>query len=103
MDTPITSWPCSTSSAAATEESTPPDIATTIRMYSRDSFFTKPRGTRSIRKHWRSSCSSCSSCHRDERMMLRSYRRRLLRQPPQLLDEPRQDVHHPVDLFSRRI
>src|SRR5262245_63484608 len=32
MDTPMTSWPCSASRAAATEESTPPDIATTIRM-----------------------------------------------------------------------
>ena len=28
----MTSWPCSASSAAATDESTPPDIATTIRM-----------------------------------------------------------------------
>ena len=29
---PTTSWPCSTRSAAATEESTPPDIATSTRM-----------------------------------------------------------------------
>src|SRR5258706_15892237 len=32
MDTPIAWWPCSASRAAATEESTPPDIATTIRI-----------------------------------------------------------------------
>src|SRR5438552_13394334 len=31
MDRPMTSWPCSASSAAATDESTPPDMATTIR------------------------------------------------------------------------
>src|SRR5262245_18562506 len=31
MEIPITSWPASTKSAAATEESTPPDIATTTR------------------------------------------------------------------------
>src|SRR4029434_3770591 len=30
IDTPMTSWPCSASRAAATDESTPPDIATTI-------------------------------------------------------------------------
>src|SRR5882757_3422089 len=29
----MTSWPCSASSAAATDESTPPDIATTIRTF----------------------------------------------------------------------
>src|SRR5205823_2148558 len=28
----MTSWPCSASSAAATDESTPPDIATTMRI-----------------------------------------------------------------------
>src|SRR2546428_8311069 len=33
IDRPMTSWPCSASSAAATEESTPPDIATTIRIF----------------------------------------------------------------------
>src|SRR5437867_10494379 len=32
IDRPMTSWPCSASSAAATDESTPPDIATTMRM-----------------------------------------------------------------------
>src|SRR5580765_5826978 len=32
MDRPMTSWPCSVSRAAATDESTPPDIATTIRI-----------------------------------------------------------------------
>ena len=34
IDTPTTSWPSSLSRAAATEESTPPDIATTIRTIS---------------------------------------------------------------------
>src|SRR5215510_15713673 len=33
IDRPMTSWPCSASSAAATDESTPPDIATTIRTF----------------------------------------------------------------------
>src|SRR2546425_10947285 len=32
IDSPMTSCPCSSSSAAATDESTPPDMATTIRM-----------------------------------------------------------------------
>src|SRR5262249_12362920 len=31
MDSPMTSWPASCSRAAATEESTPPDMATTMR------------------------------------------------------------------------
>ena len=33
MNTPCTSWPCSTSNRAATEESTPPDRPTTIRLF----------------------------------------------------------------------
>src|SRR2546425_5208411 len=33
IDRPMTSCPCSASSAAATDESTPPDMATTIRMF----------------------------------------------------------------------
>src|SRR2546428_5705525 len=33
IDRPMTSWPCSASSAAATDESTPPDMATTILMF----------------------------------------------------------------------
>src|SRR6267378_6752303 len=32
IDSPMTSCPCSSSSAAATDESTPPDMATTIRI-----------------------------------------------------------------------
>src|SRR6266576_1824108 len=32
IDSPMTSCPCSSSRAAATDESTPPDIATTIRI-----------------------------------------------------------------------
>ena len=28
----MTSWPCSTNTAAATDESTPPDMATAMRM-----------------------------------------------------------------------
>src|SRR5215210_3766237 len=32
IHTPTTSWPCSWSIAAATEESTPPDIATSTRL-----------------------------------------------------------------------
>ena len=35
IQTPTTSWPCSWSSAAATELSTPPDIATRIRLIPR--------------------------------------------------------------------
>src|SRR5215218_9608779 len=34
MVTPITRWPCSTSSAAATDESTPPDMATSTVRFS---------------------------------------------------------------------
>src|SRR5436190_7205101 len=33
MVAPTTSYPCSTSSAAATDESTPPDIATSTRVF----------------------------------------------------------------------
>src|SRR5688572_13907953 len=32
MDRPMTSWPCRASKAAATDESTPPDMATTMRI-----------------------------------------------------------------------
>src|SRR5262245_32848519 len=35
MEIPTSSWPCSWSSAAATEESTPPDMATAMRMAGR--------------------------------------------------------------------
>ena len=35
MVTPTTSWPASTRSAAATDESTPPDIATSTRLIHR--------------------------------------------------------------------
>src|SRR6187431_1316941 len=40
----MTSWPCSASSAAATDESTPPDIATTIRTVSAGCRGLRPAG-----------------------------------------------------------
>src|SRR5467141_1242220 len=38
----MTSWPCSASRAAATDESTPPDIATTILATSADALLCEP-------------------------------------------------------------
>src|SRR5437899_273429 len=45
----MTSWPCSASSAAATEESTPPDIAPTMRMVRSPSFVRRVRDARLAR------------------------------------------------------
>src|ERR1019366_3662190 len=42
IDRPMTSWPSSASSAAATDESTPPDIATTILATSHRCFPRQP-------------------------------------------------------------
>src|SRR5438093_3835336 len=39
----MTSWPSSASMAAATDESTPPDMATAIRIFQRSSSATKTR------------------------------------------------------------
>src|SRR6266540_661497 len=75
----MTSWPCSASSAAATDESTPPDIATTIRIRQtqRQPVFVSS---------WR-----VVSC-----------RDGLLRKAPEFVDQPRQDLDHSIDLFHRR-
>ena len=59
----MTSWPCSASSAAATDESTPPDIATTIRM---SAYSPGPRRHENTKIHEENAMfSSCvSSCLR---------------------------------------
>src|SRR5262249_6771967 len=43
MERPMTSWPCSFRSRAATEESTPPDIATATRIIRASSFSSRRR------------------------------------------------------------
>src|SRR5580765_6801904 len=47
MKSPTTSWPCSLRRAAATEESTPPDMATVMRMAR-----ILHRGKRVVRAGW---------------------------------------------------
>ena len=59
----MTSWPCSASSAAATDESTPPDIATTMRIVRLDCCHevTKTRDLSFVSvSSW--PCSSCRRC-----------------------------------------
>src|SRR4249919_1169889 len=74
MERPMTSWPCSASRAAATDESTPPDIATTMRIIQ------KPR----------------------DNVVAFLSRRRSPGQRSQLLDNRRQQRGDPVDLFFGR-
>src|SRR6185295_18718943 len=111
IDSPMTSCPCSSSRAAATDESTPPDIATTIRIRN----LRGPRGpqdheypkTTKRRRHEDTKkrnqlfvffVTSCSSC-------LRGWISRgngLSSEPTQLLHEPRQHFDDAVDLFVAR-
>src|SRR5262245_46768757 len=70
MDRPMTSCPWSASNAAATEESTPPDIATTIRIGN----------------------------DRLSRTRLPTRGARLLREPAQLLDQSRQHRDDAIDV-----
>src|SRR5438874_12923939 len=96
----MTSWPCSASSAAATDESTPPDIATTIRIVQ------KPRRRHEHTKDLKDTKytpfffvlfvrSCCSWCRR-------SCGSRLSGQAAELLDEPRQHFDHAVHFLFRR-
>src|SRR5919197_3867179 len=83
----MTSWPCSASSAAATDESTPPDIATTMRICLLCS----------------SSCPSSSSCLRGCLFaQLAAHGDALLGEPAKLLNEPRQHLNHAIDFRLRR-
>src|SRR5215470_12166353 len=72
----MTSWPCSASSAAATDESTPPDIATTIRTY-----LLTPT----------THLACCPECLW------------FPRQPTKFLDQPWQDLDDAVDFFLGRV
>src|SRR5438132_12061319 len=87
----MTSWPCSASSAAATDESTPPDIATTIRMGSRTNATTKPRRHEEefVRERLRVFVPS----------WLHSGRYRLSSQPAELLHQPRQHLDDAIDFL----
>src|SRR5437867_4210649 len=94
IDRPMTSCPCSASSAAATDESTPPDMATTIRMSKtcRDHEDTKKKN------HSSSSCSSSSF-----RVFVVALSGHCLpSQAAKLLDESRQHLDHAVHFFFRR-
>src|SRR6476646_841680 len=82
----MTSWPCSASRAAATDESTPPDIATTMRMFWMPVYpMNHLCGSLFSARLW------CS--RRDSRFS---------RQPSQFLDEPRQHLDHPLDFLAGR-
>src|SRR5947208_15933679 len=95
IDRPMTAWPCSASSAAATDESTPPDMATTIRMSKtcRDHEDTKKKN------HSSSSCSSSS--FRGFVVALSGHC--LPSQAATLLDESRQHLDHSVHFLFLRI
>src|SRR5205809_4125418 len=84
IDSPMTSCPCSSSRAAATDESTPPDMATTIRMVD----------ARKTRKRMVS--LSCVSWIRW------SHQHRLFRQAAQLLDQARQHLDDAVHFLVVR-
>src|SRR5258706_7003479 len=79
MDRPITRCPASASRAAATEESTPPDIAATTLM----------------------TMGSPLRAHGSGWLRLVPLPRPYGRQTPQLFDDPREDGYHAVDVFFR--
>src|SRR5262245_50832929 len=83
--TPVTSWPCSSSNAAATDESTPPLIATSTRSAVPCPFTLSPWGVRYS--------PDCPSEGRPARS--RSRRRA---GAAQLLDRARDDVERDVDV-----
>src|SRR5215831_4297075 len=93
----MTSWPCSASSAAATDESTPPDIATTMRTVV--SITEEPR---SHEKHEGSRrrfvYGTCFVPLRVPCVFVVS-----LCQSAKFLDEPRQDLDDAVDLCLCRV
>src|SRR5438445_11489701 len=72
----MTSWPCSASSAAATDESTPPDIATTIRI---------------LNKLLLRVFVAAFSC-----------RNGFAREAAKFLHQSRQHLNHAIDFFVRR-
>src|SRR5260221_7553796 len=95
----MTSWPCSARSAAATEESTPPDIATTIRIL---------RTVPGPRRH------ENTKVHEEENMLAFFVRSscpcvfvvpsggyRLSRQAAQFVHQPRQHLDDAVDFLRR--
>src|SRR5436190_3201068 len=72
----MTSWPCSASSAAATDESTPPDIATTIRTFVLTPSTVYHEGTKKNHEGHEPFCTeraSCPSCLRDMQTFVLSW------------------------------
>src|SRR5580765_115103 len=98
MERPMTSWPCSASRAAATDESTPPDIATTIRMlFDLTSGWPRKHEGHEVSRR----CflySTCFVCLR----VLRVFVACLPCQSTKFLDQPRQDLDDSIDVFLRR-
>src|SRR3989442_15335916 len=65
IDRPMTSWPCSASRAAATDESTPPDIATTMRIIQKSKDNHEDTKARRHEQTILFLSSWCPSCFRD--------------------------------------
>src|SRR6266566_1893464 len=80
----MTSWPSSASRAAATDESTPPDMATTIRI--------RIRNSESGIQNWNEFLIPNSQFQISAGS----------RQAPQLLHQPRQHVDDAVDFLDGR-
>src|SRR5213076_3007977 len=109
MVAPTTSYPASTSKAAATDESTPPDIATRTRSLTAPPRPNAERGTRNAEQSARSSrcvpgccerTSSCCSAFRVPRSAFRSsvqHRGQL----PDLVDNLRQGSDERVHVLRR--
>src|SRR6476660_5620188 len=87
----MTSCPSSARSAAATDESTPPDIATTIRIRCR---LDPPR---------RHEDTKNAVSKKSSRLRVFVASHGLARQPAELLDEPREDVGDTVNRGFGRV
>src|SRR6188474_3718449 len=89
MDRPITSWPASARSAAATDESTPPDMATTTLIVCR-SF--QRRDRQDAKGYFRSVCFASS------RLCVETSTRAHGGEASQLRHDSRQDRNDVIDL-----
>src|SRR3954464_7900129 len=67
MVAPTTSYPCSTSSAAATDESTPPDIATSTRVFILRHRMEAARLAHELREHFAHAIAGRFGAQRAER------------------------------------
>src|SRR5207237_6134112 len=109
MVAPTTSYPASTSDAAATDESTPPDMATRTRSLTAPPRWNAERGARNAEQSARSSRGVAGSCERT-RSSCSAYRlpRSALRSPvqhrgegPHLLHDLRQGDDQRLHVLRR--